>query len=151
MPPQRKHLAYLFLVLTNLYGLRMGRARPDDSLLWVLAPLAVLASAVMHAEEGSRFLADPPESVEAFRQRAWKLIVADRIAAGALVVYILFFYPEFFLRGLVWRLVLPGIFCILSSEPKAVHADPIVFALLHGTWHLLAFHLGYLAVCTPQL
>ncbi len=141
-------LLYLYVCFTNLYAIR-ALLIETNTVLWTLLEFSMTASIIMHLYELERFFGKTT-IFELKQDPVYNMLVfVDKFAAYttiALTLYLktnaVFHYIEF--------AVLAVIVCVISTELNYTKRNVVAFALLHGTWHLMAFHLAYLYCLFPN-
>ena len=133
-------IAYLYVCLTNFAGVPILFIEKSSNLR-ALVTCAMVASFLMHSIEYPLF--NETASIRGLRAtwRYWLAHKLDILFAWPLVaVYGMTYFQKAFA---IWPACAAAILlCVISTEMPGAYKNPQLFALLHGTWHVVAFAIG---------
>ncbi len=133
-------LLYIYVCASNLYGLRI-LSYENEPILKLFVIYAVFASFVMHVYEIERFTKDLHISVLKKDTFYNYLVLMDKLFAWTLI-FLYSYYKHNVVKNYIPHSIAAIILCIISTEISLTKNNNTWFAILHGTWHLVAFHLG---------
>ena len=133
-------LAYFYVCFSNFIGIPILFVETNPLLL-TLVTLAMLASFTMHVLEADLFRGTATISALRKRSTYYWAHKFDILFAWPLVPLYGYLYLEEVLS--IWYICLGAVLlCVVSTELPGAYKNPRRFALLHGSWHVLAFSIG---------
>jgi hypothetical protein len=135
-------LLYFYVCISNLYGLRILSVETEP-VLRLFVWCAVLSSFAQHVYELERFTAKNLNIRTLKQDTLYRyLTLMDKVSAWSLMALYMYFKYSVIIESYRIQSIAAVLLCVLSTE--LTKDNTVAYAVLHGSWHLAAFHLGYL-------
>lgn len=137
-----KLLLYYYVCLSNFYGF-FAYFNETNNILKHGLLFSMIASYVMHIYEIERFTKNLHISILKKDNIYNTLVLIDKIIAYTTILLYVYNKYDIVMNYLVYN-ILAIILCVVSTEIEYSKNNVYIFAILHGSWHIFAFHLAYL-------